>query len=258
MFVNSVVFGVFAVVIITGAVAVFSVVSIFAPVFGVFAVVIITGVVAVFSVVSIFALIIGVVAVVSVVLFIVVIVIVVVVVGDAGNLGTAAFVGPPGALTGGGEGTFVAVFVFANVLSGSEIVAFESQLRGLDGFFFIEVLLAIDELRGDLDACEKTGSFLDVDASIDDGVVDAGHGELDGGGVFRGGQLQGPISQVRLRADGVGLGVVVAKRVFLKGGGPAAESVGSDVPANHVHSRANIYLTNQPGRLIVGVASGCP
>jgi hypothetical protein len=97
------------------------------------------------------------------------------------------------------------------------------------------MLLAINELRGNLEPVENAGSFLEIDAVIDDGVVDAGHGELDGSGIFRRGQLQGSELEVGLGADGVNLGVVVAELAALEGRGLAAEPVGFDVPAVHVH-----------------------
>jgi len=100
---------------------------------------------------------------------------------------------------------------------------------------FVEMLLAIDELGRNLEPVENAGSFLEINAAIDDGVVDAGNGELDGSGIFGRGQLQGSKLKVGLGADGVDLEVVVAKLGVLEGRGPAAEPVGLDVPAYHVH-----------------------
>jgi len=138
-------------------------------------------------------------------------------------------------LAGGGAETFAAVFVFVDAFLGGELVAVGSLLRGLDGFFSIEYLLEIDRLRGNLEPVEKAGSFLEIDAAVDDGVADAGDGELDGGSVLRRGQLEGPVLEVRLCADGVGLGMVVAELVAPEGRRLAAEPVDFDVPANHVH-----------------------
>jgi hypothetical protein len=153
------------------------------------------------------------------------------------KLAVGGGVGPPGALAGVGEGTLVAVLTFADVDAGGELVALDGLLRGLDGFGFIDGLLAVDELGRDLEPVEKRCGLLETDAVIDDGVADAGHGELDGGGIFRHGQLQGAELEVGLRTDGVDLGVVVAELAAPEGGGLAAEPVGLDVPAFHVHIR---------------------
>jgi hypothetical protein len=135
----------------------------------------------------------------------------------------------------GAGAVFAVVSSGADAFAGGKFVAVGSQLRGLDGFVFIEGLLAIDELRGNLDPVEKGGGFLEVDAFIDDGVVDAGDGELNGGGIFRRGQLQGSEPEVGLGAYSVGLVVVVAETCAREGRGLAAEPVGLDVAANHVH-----------------------
>jgi hypothetical protein len=130
----------------------------------------------------------------------------------------------------------VAVVVsLADKFAGSKFVAADSLLRGLDGFVYIEVFLTIDKLRRNLDSVEKPGSFLEINAAVDEGVVDAGNGELDGGGIFRHGQLQGSELQVGLGAYSVGFGVVVAEMGAFEGGGLAAEPVGLDVAADHVH-----------------------
>jgi hypothetical protein len=140
-------------------------------------------------------------------------------------------------LAGGGEGAFAAVVdvLVAEVLAGGELVACGGLLRGLDGLFLMEVRLGIDETRGNPDPAEKAGGFLEVDAAIDDGVVDAGDGELDCGGIFRRGQLDGAVFEAGLCADGVDFGVVVAEWAVLEGRGLAAEPVGLDVPARLVH-----------------------
>ncbi len=164
-----------------------------------------------------------------------VLVVFVLVVTGVRDLGVRGFVAPPGALAGVREGAFVAVLFLADVSAWGEFVALDGLLRGLDRVGCIEFLLAIDELRGNLDAVENGGGLLESDAVIDDGVVDAGHGKLDGGGIFGRGQLQGAVSQVWLGADGVNLGVVVAELAALEDGGLAAEPVGLDVPAFHVH-----------------------
>jgi hypothetical protein len=84
-------------------------------------------------------------------------------------------VAPPGALADGRKGAFIAVFVVADVIAGGKFVAVGGLLRGLNCVAFIKALLAVDELRCNLDAVEKGSRFLQVDAAIDDGVVDAGH-----------------------------------------------------------------------------------
>ncbi len=93
----------------------------------------------------------------AVLLFAAVIIIVVVfalvvrlVVGVVERLGVGGGVVPAGALAGVGEWTFVAVFAFADVDAGSKLVACGCLLHGLDGFGVMRVLLAIDELRGNL------------------------------------------------------------------------------------------------------------
>ncbi len=159
----------------------------------------------------------------------------VLVIAGVRNLGVRGFVAPPGALAGIGEGTYVAVLFLADVVAGGEFVTCGGLLRGLDRFVCVEFLLAIDELRGNLEPVENGGRLLELDAVIDDGVVDAGHAELDGGGIFGRGQLQGPVLEVGLGADGVNLGVVVAELAVLEGRGLAAEPVGLDVPTFHVH-----------------------
>ncbi len=151
------------------------------------------------------------------------------------DLGVRGFVAPPGALAGVGEGTYIAVRFLADVVAGGELVACGGLLRRLDRFVWIEFQLAIDELRSNLEPVENGGRLLELDAVIDDGIVDAGHGELDGSGIFGRGQLQGAVSQVGFGSDGVNLGVVIAKLAVLEGGGLAAEPVGHNVPAFHVH-----------------------
>ena len=130
----------------------------------------------------------------------------------------------------------VAVVVsLADKFAGGKFVAADSLLRGLDSFVYIEVFLTIDKLRGNLDPIVQAGSFLEIEAAVDEGVVDAGNGKLDGGGILRHGQLQGSELQVGLGAYGVGFGVVVAEMGAFEGGGLATEPVGLDVAANHVH-----------------------
>jgi hypothetical protein len=169
------------------------------------------------------------------VVFTIVAVVAVLVIAGVRDLGVRGFVAPPGALADSGEGAFVAVLVFADVIAGGELVALGSLLGGLDSVGCIEFLLAIDELRCNLEPVEKGGRLLELDAVIDDGVVDADDGELDGGGIFGRGHLQGAVLEVRLRADGVDLGVVVTELTTSEGGGLAREPVGLDVPAFHVH-----------------------
>jgi hypothetical protein len=85
----------------------------------------------------------------------------------------------------GAGAVFAVVFIGADEFAGGKFVAVGSELRGLDGFVFIEWLFAIDELRGNLEPVEKAGSLLEIEAVVDEGVADAGDGELDGGGIFR-------------------------------------------------------------------------
>jgi hypothetical protein len=144
---------------------------------------------------------------------------------------------------------FAVVFSGADKIAGSEFVAIGSVLRGLDDFVFVEGLLAIDELRCNLESVEKAGSLLEINEVADQGVADAGDGELYGGGIFRRGQLQRAEPQVGLGAYGVGLVVVVAKAAALEGGGLAAEPVDLDVAANHVH------LVTSPTPPLFGVKS---
>jgi hypothetical protein len=49
---------------------------------------------------------------------------------------------------------------------GSKFVAVGSVLRGLDGFVFVEGLLAIDELRGNLNPVEKASGRLEVNEAL--------------------------------------------------------------------------------------------
>src|SRR6185437_10289424 len=136
-----------------------------------------------------------------------------------------------------GVGTLVALLVIvADVVEGSEFVAVVAFFGGLDDFVWVDELAAFNEVRGDLEFGEEDGSFFQIDAAGEDGVVDEGDGELDGGGVFGGRELEGEESGVGwLGADGMGFGVVVTKLVAAEGGGPAAESVGLDVAACHEH-----------------------
>jgi len=192
-------------------------------------------VILVFAIVCLIAVIAGIIFFAIVIVIVLVIVVVFLVVAVVKNLAVGGGVTPPGALADGGEGAYVAVFAVADVSAGGEFVALGGLLRGLDGFFFMEVRLGIDETRGNPDPAEKAGGFLEVDAAIDDGVVDAGDGELDCGGIFRRGQLEGAVLEAGLGADGVDFGVVVAEWAVLEGRGLAAEPVGLDVPARLVH-----------------------
>jgi hypothetical protein len=74
----------------------------------------------------------------------------------------------------GAGAVFAVVSIGADEFAGGKFVAVGSQLRGLDGFVFIEWLLAIDELRGNLEPVEKAGSLLEIEAVVDEGVADAG------------------------------------------------------------------------------------
>ncbi len=80
----------------------------------------------------------------------------------------------------------------ADVVAGGEFVAYRGLLGRLDGLGCIEFLLAIDELRGNLDAVENGGGLLESDAVIDDGIVDAGHGEWMAAGSSGAGNCKGP------------------------------------------------------------------
>ena len=194
-------------------------------------------VILVFAIVCLIAVIAGIIFFAIVIVIVLVIVVVFLVVAVVKNLAVGGGVTPPGALADGGEGAFAAVVevLVAEILAGGQLVACGSLLRGLDGLFLMEVRLGIDETRGNPDPAEKAGGFLEVDAAIDDGVVDARDGELDGGGVFRRGQLEGAVFEVGLGAYGVDFGVVVAEWAVLEGRGLAAEPVGLDVPARLVH-----------------------
>jgi hypothetical protein len=85
----------------------------------------------------------------------------------------------------GAGAVFAVVFIGADEFAGGKFVAVGSELRGLDGFVFIEWLFAIDELRGNLEPIVQAGSFLEIDDAVDEGGVDAGDRKLDGGGIFR-------------------------------------------------------------------------
>lgn len=158
-------------------------------------------------------------------------------------MGVAAVVGRlildvpmPGALGGCSVGTMAAIFVLgADEFAGGQFIAGDVQLGAPDGLVFVEVLFAIDELRGDLHGVKKGCRLLERDAVVDDGVADARERELDGSNVLGRGELQGPILEVRLGAYGVDLGVVVAKLVAGEGRGRAAEAVGFDVATDFDH-----------------------
>ena len=133
-----------------------------------------------------------------------------------------------------GEGTFGAVLVIvAAGVFGGEFFAFRSNFGGGNGAGFVEVAFAVDELRGDPESFEQKGGFGEIEMAEEDGFVDAGDGELDGGGIFRDGQHKRP--ELLVNGDDVGFGVEVAKVTAFERWGFAAESVGLDVPAFHVH-----------------------
>lgn len=136
-----------------------------------------------------------------------------------------------------GVGTVVAVvFLIADIVEGSEFGAVWHLLGGLDGLGSVEVLLAINEARGDSETVEKNRGLSQIKAIVDDSFADAGDGELDRGRILGRGEHQGAKPQVGLFADRVDLGVVVAEPTALEDGGLAAEPVGLDVATCHEHA----------------------
>lgn len=133
-----------------------------------------------------------------------------------------------------GEGAFGAVLVIvAAGVFGGEFFALRIDFGSGNCAGFVEVAFAVDELRGDPESAEKSGGLGQVEMAEEDGLVDARDGELDGGGVFGGGQHERP--EFLVDSDGVGFGMEVAEMTAFEGRGFAAESVGFDVPAFHVH-----------------------
>src|SRR5579859_2403291 len=107
-----------------------------------------------------------------------------------------------------GVETVVAFLVIvADIIDRGEFGAVWGLLGGLDGLVRVEELLAINELRGNSETVEKNRSLSQIETAIDDGIVDAGNGELDGGRILGRRKLQRSKPQVRLGADGVDLGV---------------------------------------------------
>jgi hypothetical protein len=135
-----------------------------------------------------------------------------------------------------GVETVVAIFfIVADIFGWSEFGAVRGLLGRLDSSGRVEKPFAVNEERGDSETGEETRGFFQIEATADDGVVDAGDGEVDGGRIFGCRELQRSKPQVRLGADGVSFGVVVAERSALERRGLAAKSVGLDVATGHEH-----------------------
>lgn len=80
-----------------------------------------------------------------------------------------------------GVGTFVAVVVIvADVTIGSEFVAGCGLVGGLYGFDIIIGQSAVDESGGEFEPVEKSDGLSQIETAVEDGVVDACDGELDG------------------------------------------------------------------------------
>jgi hypothetical protein len=135
-----------------------------------------------------------------------------------------------------GVETVVAFLVIvADIIEWSEFGAVGGLLGGLDGVGRVKELLAINEVRGNSETVKKCDGLSEIEATVDDGIVDAGNGELDGGRILGRGEEERSEPQKRLCADRVDLGVVVAEPAALEGGGLAPESVGLDVATCHEH-----------------------
>jgi hypothetical protein len=151
----------------------------------------------------------------------------------------------------GVEAVVAFLFIFANIIEWSELGSVSGLLGGLDGFVCVEGLIAINEAGGNFESAEKSGSLFEIDAATNDGIVDAGNGELDGGGIFGRGKLQRSQLEVRVGAGGVSFGMVVAKLAAFQSGGLTAESVGLDVATQHEHSGRAPFLHSRGKLLIV-------
>ncbi len=101
-------------------------------------------------------------------------------------------------------GTIVAIVVLvADVIARSEFDAVRVRLRGLDGFVSGPRMTAVYEMRSDSEPVEEAGGLFQVEAAGEDGFVDAGNGELNGGGIIGWGQQKR--SKLHVDADGVNL-----------------------------------------------------
>ena len=106
----------------------------------------------------------------------------------------------------------------------------------VDAVLWQDVRLAVDVLRGDLEAVEEQAGAARVEMGGAEGVEDLGEGELDGAAVFQYGEKEGLTCGDALpQALLVKPGVEVAIRLVFQGVRTALASVGHDVAAFQVH-----------------------
>jgi hypothetical protein len=133
--------------------------------------------------------------------------------------------------------TVIAVLVIiADVFYRRQFIALGRAGEGLNNFILQHDQVALNVLRGDLEAVEKECGAAGVEARGAKIIEDLGEGELDCGRVFRDWELEGFIGGGPWRVgEAVYAGVEVAIGHATEGGRLAPESIGLDVTAFGIH-----------------------